>query len=156
VQQGALLWKIKDSSTNGTWINKERIHKGMSFVISPGDHITLSCGDSVLEYAFETEDHADPANKRKVGAYPKPMHEYCIQLSVSILALSLHPSKAEVASADPGTKRAAARSDSASPSSVTPSCVGPHRPPPLSTDLSSYEKQIQVGKSYRNQPPVMT
>ena len=67
-QQGTLLWFVKDSSTNGTWINAERIQKGMSLVMQPGDHLKLSCGDSFLEYVFEEEDanELERASKRKV------------------------------------------------------------------------------------------
>ena len=63
-----MLWFVKDSSTNGTWVNAERVQRGMSMVIHRGDHLKLSCGalEEVLEYAFETEDHADTTAKRKV------------------------------------------------------------------------------------------
>ena len=43
-QGGILKWFVKDSSTNGTWVNDVRVEKGASMALEEGDVLRLSCG----------------------------------------------------------------------------------------------------------------
>lgn len=44
LQEGDLVWFIKDSSTNGSWVNGERVQKGKSVTLAEGDLLRLSSG----------------------------------------------------------------------------------------------------------------
>lgn len=48
-QGGILKWFVKDSSTNGTWVNNERVEKGTSMPLEEEDVLRLSCGLDILE-----------------------------------------------------------------------------------------------------------
>ena len=67
-QQGDFVWFVKDSSTNGTWVNGERVQKGMSVVLQERDTLRLSSGQpqDILEFTFQGEDHVERQGKRKV------------------------------------------------------------------------------------------
>ncbi|PRP79765.1 protein kinase 1 [Planoprotostelium fungivorum] len=73
---------IEDCSSNGTFVNKEKLGKGSSLVIRSGDEITIVLehkGEPALAYIFKDIDRINPPKNQNVVIEDGPFHDYDVK-----------------------------------------------------------------------------